>query len=127
MRILLAVLLTCAMLPAQNVPKGKKAAAGQPNLLDPATLTAKAPETFQVRFTTTKGEFTVLVNRMWAPLGADRFYNLVRAGFFTDAAFFRVLPGFMAQFGINARPEVSRVWQPARIEDDPVVEHNTRG
>ena len=105
----------------------KRPTQAKPNLLDPSTLTAQAPETFQVKFVTTKGDFTVVVTRAWAPLGADRFYNLVRAGFFTDAAFFRVIPGFMAQFGISARPEVSAVWQPARIPDDPVKQSNTRG
>jgi peptidyl-prolyl cis-trans isomerase A (cyclophilin A) len=99
----------------------------KPNLLDPSTMTAKAPATFTVRFDTTKGPFTVKVTRAWAPNGADHFYNLVRAGFFTDAAFFRVIPGFMAQFGISARPEVSRIWANSNIQDDPVKESNTRG
>ena len=90
-------------------------------------MTAKAPATFTVRFDTTKGPFTVKVTRAWAPNGADHFYNLVRAGFFTDAAFFRVIPGFMAQFGISARPEVSRIWANSNIQDDPVKESNTRG
>src|SRR5215471_18765761 len=95
-----------------------------PNLLDPATMKARAPETFDVRFTTTKGDVLIHVTRAWAPNGADRFYNLVRAGFFTDAAFFRVIPGFMAQFGMSARPEVSRVWANNNIPDDPVKESN---
>jgi peptidyl-prolyl cis-trans isomerase A (cyclophilin A) len=103
------------------------AAQTKPNLLDPSTMTAKAPATFTVRFDTTKGPFTVKVTRAWAPNGADHFYNLVRAGFFTDAAFFRVIPGFMAQFGISARPEVSRIWANSNIQDDPVKESNTRG
>jgi len=90
-------------------------------------MIAKAPATFTVRFDTTKGPFTVKVTRAWAPNGADHFYNLVRAGFFTDAAFFRVIPGFMAQFGISARPEVSRIWANSNIQDDPVKESNTRG
>src|SRR5580658_1374787 len=74
----------------------------------PATLTAKAPESFQAKFTTTKGDFVVEVTRAWAPLGADRFYNLVRAGYFTDCAFFRVLSGFMAQFGISPNPAIAK-------------------
>ena len=121
-------LLLCATLLAQTKSgDSKKADAAKLNLLDPSTLTAQAPETFQAKFATTKGDFTVVVTRAWAPRGADRFYNLVRAGFFTDAAFFRVIPGFMTQFGLSARPDVSQVWQPARIPDDPVTQTNTRG
>lgn len=118
----LALLLSATVL-AQT----KSGGAAMPNLLDPSTMTAQAPETFRAKFATTKGDFTVTVTREWAPRGADRFYNLVRAGFFTDAAFFRVIPGFMAQFGLSARPDVSQVWQPARIPDDPVKQSNTRG
>ena len=98
-----------------------------PNLLDPSTMKDTAPATFLVQVETTKGPFTIKVTRAWAPNGADHFYNLVRAGFFTDAAFFRVIPGFMAQFGISARPEVSRVLANANIQDDPVKESNKRG
>lgn len=98
-----------------------------PNLLDPSTMKATAPATFTVQVETTKGPFTIKVTRAWAPNGADHFYNLVRAGFFTDAAFFRVIPGFMAQFGISARPEVSRIWADSNIQDDPVKESNKRG
>ena len=99
----------------------------QPNLLDPSTMKATAPATFLVQFETTKGPFTIKVTRAWAPNGADHFYNLVRAGFFTAAGFFRVIPGFMVQFGISARPEVSRVLANANIQDDPVKESNKRG
>jgi len=98
-----------------------------PNLLDPSTMKETAPATYTVQVETTKGPFTIKVTRSWAPNGADHFYNLVRAGFFTDAAFFRVIPGFMAQFGISARPEVSRIWANANIQDDPVKESNKRG
>ena len=96
-------------------------------LLRPALLIAKAPATYQVKFTTTKGDFTLSVTRAWAPLGADRFYNLVRHHFYDGATFFRVLPGFMAQFGISAYPEVSKVWEHANIKDDPIVQSNHRG
>jgi peptidyl-prolyl cis-trans isomerase A (cyclophilin A) len=96
-------------------------------LLHPSTLTAKAPATFEVKFTTTKGDFVVQVNRAWAPTGADRFYNLVKHGFFTDAAFFRVISGFMVQFGISANPAVSKVWSNADIKDDPVTQSNRPG
>jgi peptidyl-prolyl cis-trans isomerase A (cyclophilin A) len=97
------------------------------NLLEPSTVKGKAPDSFKIKFTTTKGDFVVQVTRSWAPLGADRFYNLVRAGFFTDAAFFRVLTGFVAQFGISAKPEVARAWFNANITDDPVSHSNLRG
>ena len=96
-------------------------------LLDPSKLTETAPATFKVKFETTKGEFTVEAHREWAPLGTDRFYNLVKAGYFQDLAFFRALDGFMAQFGIHGDPQVNAVWQVASIKDDPVVQSNTRG
>jgi peptidyl-prolyl cis-trans isomerase A (cyclophilin A) len=98
-----------------------------PALLHPSQLTAKAPDTFDVKFTTTKGDFVVHVTRSWAPIGADRFYNLVKHGFFTDATFFRVVPGFIIQFGLSANPAVNRVWQPATIKDDPVTQSNKPG
>jgi peptidyl-prolyl cis-trans isomerase A (cyclophilin A) len=103
------------------------ALAQAPDLINPATLNAKAPDTFDAKFTTTKGDFVIHVTRSWAPVGADRFYNLVRGGFFTDAGFFRVVPGFMVQFGISARPEVARVWEAAKLKDDPVTQSNKRG
>jgi len=86
----------------------------------PAGATATAPAVFKAKFVTTKGDFTVEVHRDWAPLGADRFYNLVKNGFFTDIAFFRVVKGFMVQFGIHGDPKVSREWKSASIQDDPV-------
>jgi peptidyl-prolyl cis-trans isomerase A (cyclophilin A) len=86
-----------------------------------------APATFQAKFETSAGEFVIEVHRDWAPLGADRFYNLARSGFFENARFFRVIAGFMAQFGINADPTVSAKWQNANIPDDPVRQSNTRG
>ncbi len=96
-------------------------------LLHPATLQAKSPETYQVKFTTTKGDFIVKVTRAWAPLGADRFYNLVQHHFLDGASFFRVLPGFVVQFGLSAHPQVSQAWQSATIKDDPVKQSNRRG
>jgi peptidyl-prolyl cis-trans isomerase A (cyclophilin A) len=98
-----------------------------PALLHPATLKAAAPETFDATFHTTKGDFVIQVTRSWAPLGADRFYNLVKHGFFTGAPFFRVLPGFVVQFGITGNPAVNKVWQDASIKDEPVKEHNLIG
>jgi len=96
-------------------------------LKNPAKLTEKAPETFKVKFATTKGDFTLEITRAWSPLGADRFYNLVKNGFFTDVAFFRVIEGFMVQFGIHGDPAVSAAWRGARIQDDPVKESNEKG
>jgi len=103
---------------------------GGADLTNPSTLKAKAPETFQVKFTTTKGDIIFEVHRAWAPHGADRFYNLVRAGFFNGCAFFRVVKTprpFMAQFGINPNPAVARAWQNANIPDDKPIESNKRG
>ena len=86
-----------------------------------------APAEFTVRFSTSAGEFVVAVHRDWAPNGADRLYNLVSNGFYDGVRFFRVLEGFMAQFGINGEPRVAAAWRGARIPDDPVVQSNTRG
>ena len=96
-------------------------------LLKPASLTEKAPETFDVEFTTTKGNFAVRVTRAWAPLGADRFYNLAKNNFFDGAAFFRIVPNFIVQFGLGADPAVNRVWRSANIKDDPVTQSNKPG
>ena len=96
-------------------------------LRDPSRATLKAPDRLRVRFETTKGPFVVEVTRAWAPRGADRFYNLVKAGYYDDVAFFRVISGFMVQFGIHGDPRVSAAWREARIPDDPVTQSNTRG
>jgi len=98
-----------------------------PALLHPATLKAKAPDVFQVKFATTKGGFVVQVTRAWAPLGADRFYNLVHHGFYNDACFFRIVPNFVVQFGLSGDPAVNKVWQNANIKDDPVTQSNRPG
>jgi peptidyl-prolyl cis-trans isomerase A (cyclophilin A) len=92
-----------------------------------ATPSERAPDTYTVKFDTSKGVVEIAVTRAWAPNGADRFYNLVKTGYFDNARFFRVLPGFMAQFGINADPRVSAAWRSARIPDDPVTQSNKRG
>jgi peptidyl-prolyl cis-trans isomerase A (cyclophilin A) len=139
--ISLCLLILCHNVPAalagQTQPAAPKPAATthprtthmttDPALLHPATLHAKAPEVYEVKFTTTKGDVVVQVTRAWAPLGADRFYNLVKHGFFTDAAFFRVVPGFIIQFGLSASPAVNKVWQNANIKDDPVTQSNKPG
>jgi peptidyl-prolyl cis-trans isomerase A (cyclophilin A) len=98
-----------------------------PALLKPSALHAKAPATYGVAFTTTKGTFVVTVHRSWAPRGADRFYNLVKAGFYDGNEFFRVHTGFVVQFGISGDPQVSKAWQNATIPDDPVKTSNTVG
>ncbi|MHC4339128.1 MAG: peptidylprolyl isomerase [Planctomycetota bacterium] len=98
-----------------------------PALLNPKLADEKAPESFKVRFETGKGGFTLEVHRKWAPHGADRLYNLVRIGYFRDVAFFRVLKGFMAQFGVHGDARVNSVWRHANIPDDPVVQPNVRG
>jgi peptidyl-prolyl cis-trans isomerase A (cyclophilin A) len=89
--------------------------------------TERAPATYKVKFETTKGDVTVEVHRHWAPKGADRFYNLVKSGFYDNVRFFRVLSGFMAQFGINGDPALMAKWRNTPITDDPVKQHNTRG
>ncbi|MDJ0837621.1 MAG: peptidylprolyl isomerase [Acidobacteriota bacterium] len=95
-------------------------ATDHPGLLDASkALNEKAPDTYRVKFETTKGDFTVLVTRDWSPNGADRFYNLVKMGYFKKISFFRVMEGFMAQFGIHGNPEVNKVWSERSFPDDP--------
>ena len=96
-------------------------------LLSPAKLKERAPDTYKVKFDTTRGEFAITIIRAWAPLGADRFYNLVKHHFYDNAAFFRVVPQFVVQFGINANPAVSAAWKHTEIKDDPVTQSNKRG
>lgn len=95
--------------------------------MSPAQLSETAPAKFQVKFDTSKGEFIVEVTRDWAPNGADRFYNLVKNGYYDNCHFFRVIEGFMVQFGINGDPKLNRIWRVATIKDDPVKKSNTRG
>lgn len=123
MRSLLMVIAVSFGAAAQADTSAKGAA-----LMEPAQATATAPPVYKVKMATTKGDFTIEVHRDWAPNGADRFYNLVKAGFFTDLAFFRVVKGFMVQFGIHGDPKVSRAWRSASIKDDPVgKQSNKRG
>jgi peptidyl-prolyl cis-trans isomerase A (cyclophilin A) len=94
-------------------------------LSKPAALNEQAPAVYKARFETSKGAFVVEVTRAWAPIGADRFYNLVKNGFYDDVRFTRVIPGFMVQFGINGNPTVTRAWKSVPpLKDDPVKQSN---
>jgi len=120
--------LTCrAAEEPKKETKEEKRTEAKADFSEPATLADKAPDSFKARFETSKGAFTVEVTRSLAPKGADRFYNLVRSGYFKDVEFFRVIPGFMCQFGIHGDPKVAAAWGEARIPDDPVKASNTRG
>ena len=101
--------------------------AAKPPLTAPARFTERAPETFRAKLDTTKGAFVIEVRRAWAPRGADRFYNLVKAGFYDDSRFFRVLDGVIAQVGMSGSPEIQSAWEAARISDDPMQGSNRRG
>jgi peptidyl-prolyl cis-trans isomerase A (cyclophilin A) len=90
-------------------------------------LTDTAPDVFRARLATSIGAFVIEVHRAWAPRAADRFYNLVKNGFYDDSRFFRVLDGFMAQFGVNGDPEIQSAWRTASLEDEPVQQSNLRG
>jgi peptidyl-prolyl cis-trans isomerase A (cyclophilin A) len=126
--LLAACLATSLYGEAQGAPTpGPSGAAPQSSLLNPQALREKAPAVYKVKATTTQGTFIVEVTRAWSPLGADRFYNLVKSHFYDGASFFRVLPGFVVQFGISATPGVSRAWRSATIQDDPVSQSNRRG
>jgi peptidyl-prolyl cis-trans isomerase A (cyclophilin A) len=102
-------------------------ALAQSSLANPAALREQAPPVYKARFDTSKGVFVVEVHRDWAPNGADRFYNLVKNGFYDNVRFFRVISGFMVQFGIHGDPSVSAPWRDAKIADDPVKQSNKRG
>ncbi len=98
-------------------------------LLDPSSpfWATPAPRAFDARVETTKGTIVLAIEREWAPRGADRFYNLARAGFFDDSRFSRVVPRFIAQFGIPGDPAVGAVWQNRTFLDDSVTHSNVRG
>ena len=112
---------------AQGPVHHAAAAKTDPALLHPAMLKATAPDQYEVTFKTTAGDFVVSVTRAWAPLGADRFYNLVKHGFYNDTTFFRVVPGFVVQFGLSGNPAVNAAWEKATIKDDPVTQSNHTG
>jgi peptidyl-prolyl cis-trans isomerase A (cyclophilin A) len=96
-------------------------------LFNPSLAAEKSPDTFSVKLETTKGDVVIDVTRAWSPNGADRIYNLVKSGYYDDIAFFRVVPGFMAQVGINGNPAANTAWRSATIQDDPVTQSNKRG
>jgi peptidyl-prolyl cis-trans isomerase A (cyclophilin A) len=100
--------------------------AGLGTAMTASAQTEKAPDTYKVKFDTSKGPFVIEVHRAWAPIGADHFYNLVKSGFYNDARFFRVVPNFMVQFGMAADPKVQSAHNTS-IKDDPVKESNKRG
>lgn len=106
---------------------GASLARPQAALVTPGLANESAPGVYKVKFTTTAGDFVIEAHRDWAPNGADRLYNLVKIGFFTDVSFFRVMKNFVVQFGIHGDPEVSAAWLEATIEDDAVQQSNTRG
>jgi len=124
----IAVLVACEK-PAPKPAAGGTGTGAVPDFHNPSDpgFAAQAPDSFRARFATTRGDFVISVHRAWAPLGADRFYNLVRSGFFDGTRFFRVIPGFMAQFGLHADTAVTAAWRERRIPDDPAGRSNQRG
>lgn len=122
-----AAFRTLALVGAVAFPLVAFAQADKAALKNPAGLKEQAPAVFKASFETSAGNFVIEVHRDWAPKGADRFYNLVKSGFYDEVRFFRVIPGFMVQFGIHGDPAVSAAWRNARITDDPVKESNKRG
>jgi len=123
-RVLIALVVVAA---AAGTLSAQTAGTNQAKLRNPAAMVAKAPDTYKARFDTSKGVVVIEVHREWAPLGADRFYNLVKNGFYDDIRFFRVVPNFMVQFGINGTPPVQAIWRNQTIKDDPVTQSNKRG
>ncbi len=101
--------------------------AGDNPLMNPEAANETAPETYKVELMTTKGPVILEINRSWSPLGADRFYNLVKVGYYDNVAFFRMVDGFVAQFGIHGDPAVTAAWKKAKIKDDPGSKSNKRG
>ena len=106
---------------------GGQAAAGQASFKNPASLKETAPATYKAEFDTSAGKFVVEVHRDWAPIAADRFFNMVKSGFYDDCRFFRVVPNFMVQFGMSGDTTVSRVWRDRSFADDTVTRGNARG
>src|SRR6478672_7983736 len=127
--LLLTLLATAALAGCGGGGGSSSSSTAEPPaaLLHPAKLTKKSPQFFDITFHTTKGDFVVSVHRTWAAQGADRLYNLAKNHFFDGMKIFRVVPGFVVQFGISPYPQVSKAWANATIPDDIVTNHNTRG
>ena len=123
----LLFVLTVALGACQK-PERSGSATATADFRNPANpaFSAQAPDSFRAKFETSAGDFVIAVHRRWAPLGADRFYNLVRSGYYDDVRFFRVISGFMVQFGIHGDPSVAAAWRDRRIADDPVRRTNLR-
>jgi peptidyl-prolyl cis-trans isomerase A (cyclophilin A) len=113
--------------PADAAVAKSARAPADPKLLDPYAAEEEAPPVYKVKLDTTKGDVVIEVHREWAPRGADRFYNLVKLGFFDDVAFFRAIPKFMVQFGIHGHPDVSKAWKTATLKDDRRIQPNAKG
>jgi len=122
-----ATVVPTAPPPPAATSSGPLASTLHPLLLDPSNAKDTAPAVFKAKFTTSKGDFVLEVHRDWAPNGADRFYNLVKLGFYDDTRFFRVVDGFMVQFGISGDPAVNAKWQESGIPDEPGKQSNKKG
>lgn len=96
-------------------------------LKEPSLFQEQAPDVFRARFETTKGDFVIEAHRDWAPNGVDRFYNLIKSGYYDGVKFFRVVPDFVVQFGIHGDPSIAMKWLRSTIQDDPVVRGNQKG
>ena len=117
-----------SMFAAVALVAGAAALAAQADKLkNPASLNEEAPATYKASFDTSAGTFVITVHRAWAPKGAQRFYNLVKNGFYDECRFFRVVPDFMVQFGINGDPSIQSNWANANITDDPATQSNKKG
>src|SRR5262245_41606618 len=123
----LLIALSALAVPALVIAQGSGVDLSKAKLRTPSALNEKAPETFKARLDTSKGPVVITVHRAWAPIGADRFYNLVKNSFYDDCRFFRVLDDFMAQIGINGNPSIQSRWRNATIQDDPVKQSNKLG
>ena len=125
----IAVLTACTAEPRVPPPPvdGEAPTVAVAQIPGPATAPARSPDTYRVAVETSKGTFTIAVQRALAPRGADRFFELVTAGYFTDVRFFRVVPGFVVQFGMHGDPAVNARWEKATLPDEPRRTSNARG
>ena len=121
------ITIAAALAAAAAFAQGTGVDLSKAKLRTPTALTEQAPATYKAKFDTSKGAFVIDVHRDWAPKGADRFYNLVKNGFFDDIRFFRVVPDFMVQFGIHGDPAIQKNWANANIQDDPKGQSNKKG